>query len=48
MPKKLYELLSVEEPVHIDPIVERFGLNSSEILATLFDLDHPAVAGQAV
>jgi DNA processing protein len=36
--KKLYELLSAEEPVHIDDIVERSGLNSSEVLATLFDL----------
>jgi len=36
--KKLYELLSAEEPVHIDDIVERPGLNSSEVLATLFDL----------
>ena len=37
--KKLYELLSAEEPVHIDDIVERSGLNSSEVLATLFDLE---------
>jgi DNA processing protein len=36
--KKLYELLSAAEPVHIDDIVERSGLNSSEVLATLFDL----------
>ena len=37
--KKLYELLSTEQPVHIDEIVERSGLNSSEVLATLFDLE---------
>jgi predicted Rossmann fold nucleotide-binding protein DprA/Smf involved in DNA uptake len=37
--KKLYELLSAEEPVHLDDIVERSGLNSSEVLATLFDLE---------
>jgi len=41
--KKLYELLSAEEPVHIDDIVERSGLNSSEILATLFDLEMKGV-----
>jgi DNA processing protein len=28
--RKLYDLLSAEEPVHIDDIVERSGLNSSE------------------
>ena len=42
----------VEEPRRIDDIVERSGLNSSELLATLFDLemkgDRRAVAGQAV
>src|SRR5437867_3097871 len=41
--KKLYELLSAEEPVRIDEIVERSGLssglNSSEVLATLFTLE---------
>src|SRR5882762_3825796 len=44
--KKLYELLSAEEPVHIDDIVERSGLNSSEILATLFDLEMKGVIRQ--
>jgi predicted Rossmann fold nucleotide-binding protein DprA/Smf involved in DNA uptake len=37
--KKLYEPLTADEPVHIDDIVERSGLNSSEVLATLFDLE---------
>lgn len=37
--KKLYDLLSTDEPRHIDDIVERSGLNSSEVLATLFDLE---------
>jgi DNA processing protein len=37
--KKLYGLLNAEQPVHIDDIVERSGLNSSEVLATLFDLE---------
>lgn len=37
--KKIYELLSAEETRHIDEIVEMTGLNSSEVLATLFELE---------
>ncbi len=37
--KKIYELLSAEMPVPIDELVERTGLNSSDVLATLFDLE---------
>ena len=44
--KKLYELLSTEQPVHIDDIVERSGLNSSEVLATLFDLEMKGIIRQ--
>jgi DNA processing protein len=44
--KKLYELLSAEEPRQIDDIVERFGLNSSEVLATLFDLEMKGIIRQ--
>jgi DNA processing protein len=44
--KKLYELLSAEEPRHIDDIVERSGLNSSEVLATLFDLEMKGIIRQ--
>src|SRR5712664_734188 len=44
--RKLYELLSAEEPVHIDDIVERSGLNSSEVLATLFDLEMKGIIRQ--
>jgi DNA processing protein len=44
--KKLYELLNVEQPVHIDDIVERTGLNSSEVLATLFDLEMKGIIRQ--
>src|SRR6266851_2171593 len=44
--KKLYELLSADEPVHIDDIVERSGLNSSEVLATLFDLEMKGIIRQ--
>ncbi len=44
--KKLYELLNAEQPVHIDDIVERSGLNSSEVLATLFDLEMKGIIRQ--
>jgi len=44
--KKLYELLSTDQPVHIDDLVERSGLNSSEVLATLFDLEMKGVIRQ--
>ncbi|MDP9338602.1 MAG: DNA-processing protein DprA [Acidobacteriota bacterium] len=37
--KKLYELLDTEVTRHIDELVENSGLNSSEVLATLFDLE---------
>src|SRR5216684_7895898 len=44
--KKLYELLSAEEARPIDDIVERSGLNSSEVLATLFDLEMKGIIRQ--
>jgi len=44
--KKLYELLSAEQPIHIDDIVERSGLNSSEVLATLFNLEMKGIVRQ--
>jgi DNA processing protein len=44
--KKLYELLNAEVPMHIDEIVERSGLNSSEVLATLFDLEMKGIVRQ--
>jgi DNA processing protein len=44
--KKLYELLSAETPVHIDDIVERSSLNSSQVLATLFDLEMKGIIRQ--
>jgi predicted transcriptional regulator len=37
--KRLYALLSVEEPKPIKELVETTGLNSSKVLATLFDLE---------
>ena len=44
--KKLYELLSTEQPVPIDDIMERSGLNSSEVLATLFTLEMKGIIRQ--
>lgn len=44
--KKLYELLSADEPVPIDELVERSGLNSSEVLATLFTLEMKGIVRQ--
>jgi DNA processing protein len=44
--KKVYELLCTDEPRHIDGIVERSGLNSSEVLATLFDLEMKGIVRQ--
>ena len=44
--KKVYEQLSAEEARHIDDIVERSGLNSSEVLATLFGLEMKGVIRQ--
>jgi predicted Rossmann fold nucleotide-binding protein DprA/Smf involved in DNA uptake len=37
--QKIYALLSFDEPRPIDDIVENTGLNSSDVLATLFDLE---------
>jgi DNA processing protein len=44
--KKLYELLNAEEPIPIDDIVERSGLNSSDVLATLFNLEMKGIIRQ--
>jgi predicted Rossmann fold nucleotide-binding protein DprA/Smf involved in DNA uptake len=44
--KKLYQLLVVEETRHIDELLENSGLNSSEVLATLFDLEMKGVVRQ--
>jgi DNA processing protein len=37
--QKIYALLNSDEPRPIDDIVERTGLNSSDVLATVFDLE---------
>jgi hypothetical protein len=39
-------LLVVEETRHIDELVENSGLNSSKVLATLFDLEMKGVIRQ--
>jgi hypothetical protein len=44
--KKIYELLSAEAPRHIDDIVESSDLNSSDVLATLFDLEMKGMVRQ--
>jgi DNA processing protein len=44
--KKLYELLAAEESVPIDDIVERSGLNSSDVLASLFNLEMKGIIRQ--
>jgi DNA processing protein len=45
--KEVYELPSAEESKHLDDIVEQSGLNSSEVLATLFDLEMKGVVWQS-
>lgn len=45
-PKKVYELQSAGESKHIDDILERRGLNSSRVLATLFDLEMKGIVRQ--
>src|ERR1700676_4905989 len=44
--KKIYELLQADEPRHIDDIVERSGLNSSDALATLFEMEMKGIVRQ--
>jgi DNA processing protein len=44
--KKIYDLLSVDDPKPIDDIVECSGLNSSEVLATLFGLEMKGIVRQ--
>ena len=44
--KKIYELLSAEESRPIDSLVEASGLNSSEVLATLFALEIKGIVRQ--
>jgi len=43
---KAYKLLSVDERKPIDQLVETTGLNSSEVLATLFNLERKGILRQ--
>ena len=42
----IYALLTPDEPRHVDHLVERSGLHSSEVLATLFDLEMKGIVRQ--
>ncbi len=44
--KKLYELIRVEEAIHVDELVERTGLSSSETLASLCEMEMRGVIRQ--
>jgi DprA winged helix domain len=44
--KKIYGWLTVDRPRQIDDIVERSGLNSSDVLATLFGLEMKGIVRQ--
>ena len=44
--RSLYDLLNVDESLHVDELVERSGLTSSEVLAALFDLELKGVVRQ--
>lgn len=44
--KAIYELLSADEAQAIDYLVETSGLNSSEVLATLFNLEMKGIVRQ--
>jgi DNA processing protein len=44
--KRLYDLLHSDEALPIDDIVERSNLNSSEVLATLFNLEMKGIVRQ--
>src|SRR5262249_37902573 len=44
--RKIYEMLQVDQPMQIDDVVESSGLNSSEVLATLFELEMKGIVRQ--
>ena len=44
--KTIYHLLAVDTPMPVDDIVERSALHSSEVLATLFDLEMKSIVRQ--
>ena len=44
--KRIYAILSAEEPRHIDDLVLNTGLNSSDVLANLFNLEMKGIVRQ--
>jgi DNA processing protein len=44
--RPIFALLDVDESRHVDELVERSGLSSSEVLAALFDLELKGVVRQ--
>jgi DNA processing protein len=44
--KKLYELIRVEESIHVDELVEQTGLSSSETLASLCEMEMRGIVRQ--
>ena len=44
--KKLYELIRIEEAIHVDELVERTGLSSSETLASLCEMEMRGIIRQ--
>ena len=44
--RSLYDLLGTDESLHVDDLVERSCLTSSEVLAALFDLELKGVVRQ--
>jgi DNA processing protein len=44
--KRLFDLIRIEEPVHVDELVEKTGLSSSETLAALCEMEMRGVIRQ--
>jgi DNA processing protein len=44
--RKLYDLIRVDEPIHVDELVEATGLNSSETLAALCEMEMRGIIRQ--
>jgi len=44
--KRLFELIRIDEPIHVDELVERTGLSSSETLAALCEMEMRGVIRQ--
>ena len=44
--KRLFDLIRIEEPIHVDELVESTGLSSSETLATLCEMEMRGIIRQ--